>query len=148
MPGQWTCIHWVLAEQSSIVQYKRFQHTYLTCKGGISQGSIDACLVDCTHWVVGAVAILGAVVQIRSTHVFDMQGVPVQASIDACPVDCIHWVDREQLPALEHVMQKRMGRTNVGVMMAGQGVSNGDVFALTDRFLKERDARCGCSPIL
>ncbi|BDA47700.1 probable chaperone protein DnaJ at N-terminal half [Coccomyxa sp. Obi] len=65
----------------------------------------------------------------------------IQASIDACPVDCIHWVDKEQLPALEHVMQKRMGRTNVGVMMAGQGVSNGDVFALTDRFLKEREAR-------
>ena len=83
----------------------------------------------------------------RSTHVFDMQGVPIQASIDACPVDCIHWVDKEQLPALEHVMQKRMGRTNVGVMMAGQGVSNGDVFALTDRFLKERDARCGYIPV-
>lgn len=70
----------------------------------------------------------------------------IQASIDACPVDCIHWVDKEQLPALEHVMQKRMGRTNVGVMMAGQGVSNGDVFALTNRFLKEREARCGGLP--
>lgn len=72
----------------------------------------------------------------------ECKGVSVQASIDACPVDCIHWVDKEQLPALEHVMQKRMGRTNVGVMMAGQGVSNGDVFALTNRFLKEREARC------
>lgn len=67
----------------------------------------------------------------------------LQASIDACPVDCIHWVDRQQLPALEYVMQKRMGRTNVGVMMAGQGGSTGDVFELTLRFLKEREARWG-----
>ena len=58
-------------------------------------------------------------------------------------MDCIHWVDREQLPALEYVMQKRMGRTNVGVMMSGQGASNGDVFELAIRFLKLREARCG-----
>ncbi len=56
-------------------------------------------------------------------------------------MDCIHWVDREELPALEYVMQRRMGRTNVGVMMAGQGASTGDVFALTARFLKEREER-------
>lgn len=72
--------------------------------------------------------------------------VQLQASIDACPVDCIHWVDRQQLPALEYVMQKRMGRTNVGVMMAGQGGSTGDVFELTLRFLKEREARWGYYP--
>jgi hypothetical protein len=64
-------------------------------------------------------------------------------------VDCIHWVDREQLPALEYVMQKRMGRTNVGVMMSGQGASNGDVFELAIRFLKLREARCGgCAALL
>lgn len=64
-----------------------------------------------------------------------------QDAIDSCPVDCIHWVDRAELPALEYVMQRRMGRTNVGVMMAGQGASTGDVFALTTRFLKEREER-------
>uniref|UniRef100_A0A7S3QKU5 J domain-containing protein n=1 Tax=Dunaliella tertiolecta TaxID=3047 RepID=A0A7S3QKU5_DUNTE len=61
-----------------------------------------------------------------------------QAAIDSCPVDCIHWVDKDKLPALEYVMQKRMrNRTNVGVMMAGQGAT-GDVFAATEQFLKER----------
>ena len=64
-----------------------------------------------------------------------------QDAIDSCPVDCIHWVDRAELPALEYVMQRRMGRTNAGVMMAGQGASTGDVFALTARFLKEREER-------
>lgn len=67
--------------------------------------------------------------------------VPVQDSIDSCPVDCIHWVDRQQLPALEYVMQRRLGRTNVGIMMSGQGDSRGDVFAATEMFLKEREER-------
>ena len=30
----------------------------------------------------------------------------IQRSIDSCPVSCIHWVDKEDLPALEHVTQK------------------------------------------
>ncbi len=65
----------------------------------------------------------------------------VQDAIDSCPVDCIHWVDKDQLPALEYVMQRKMGRTNVGVMMAGQGGSSADVFDLTTRFLKQREER-------
>ena len=68
-----------------------------------------------------------------------------QESIDACPVECIHWVSREQLPALEYVMQKRMGRTNVGVMMSGggNGRGGGSVFDAAERFAKERRERCG-----
>jgi hypothetical protein len=34
----------------------------------------------------------------------------IQASIDSCPVSCIHWVQKEDLPALEYVMQVRMKR--------------------------------------
>ena len=62
--------------------------------------------------------------------------------MDSCPVSCIHWVQRDELPALEYVMQRRMGRCNVGIMMAGQGTSRGDVWAATDRFLKERAQKC------
>ncbi len=62
----------------------------------------------------------------------------IQAAIDSCPVSCIHWVERQQLPALEHVMQKKITeRVNVGVMMAGQGRVI-DVFNATQSFLKER----------
>jgi hypothetical protein len=57
-------------------------------------------------------------------------------------VDCIHWVDRAELPALEYVTQRRLGRTNVGIMMSGQGDARGDVFAATAQFLKEREQRC------
>uniref|UniRef100_A0A7S0S1M0 J domain-containing protein n=1 Tax=Chlamydomonas leiostraca TaxID=1034604 RepID=A0A7S0S1M0_9CHLO len=65
----------------------------------------------------------------------------LQAAIDSCPVSCIHWVEREQLVPLEYVMQKRLTqRTNVGVMMAGQGAT-ADVWAATEQFLKERRRR-------
>lgn len=64
----------------------------------------------------------------------------IQAAIGACPVSCIHWVSRQDLPALEHVCQNVMGRTNVGMMMAGQGGFIDDVFNATSRFLKEREA--------
>lgn len=56
---------------------------------------------------------------------------------DSCPVSCIHWVQKEELPALEYVMQNRVDRVNVGVMMAGQG-RVADVFAATASFMKER----------
>ena len=62
--------------------------------------------------------------------------------MDACPVSCIHWVPRAQLPALEYVMQRRMGRCNVGIMMGGCGGARGDVWAATEAFLKERRERC------
>ena len=65
----------------------------------------------------------------------------MQASVDSCPVSCIHWVDKEELPALEYVMQRRMHRTNVGVMMAGQGGRIDDVWSMAARFMKERKAR-------
>lgn len=61
----------------------------------------------------------------------------VQTAIDSCPVDCIHWVEREELPALEYVCQKKLKRTNVAAMMAGQGSAD-DVFGATQQFLKER----------
>lgn len=44
-----------------------------------------------------------------------------QAAIDSCPVSCIHWVQKEELAALEWVMQVHMtSRVNVGAMMCGQ----------------------------
>jgi len=44
-----------------------------------------------------------------------------QAAIDSCPVSCIHWVQKEELAALEWVMQVYMtSRVNVGAMMCGQ----------------------------
>lgn len=61
----------------------------------------------------------------------------LQAAIDSCPVDCIHWVKRADLPALEFVMQNRVSRTNVGVMMGGYG-RVADVWSATEMFLKER----------
>lgn len=68
----------------------------------------------------------------------------LQSAIDACPVSCIHWVEREQLPALEYVMQNVVARENVGVMMAGQGRPVEDVFQATDRFLKQRERKYVC----
>lgn len=56
---------------------------------------------------------------------------------DSCPVSCIYWVKHEELPALEYVMQNRVERLNVGVMMAGQGMV-ADVFSATASFMKER----------
>jgi len=51
-------------------------------------------------------------------------------------------VTRDQLPALEYVMQRRMGRTDVGVMMSGCGAGRGgDVFAEAARFVKARERR-------
>jgi hypothetical protein len=32
----------------------------------------------------------------------------IQSAIDSCPVSCIHWVQKDQLPALEYVMQVRV----------------------------------------
>eukprot|EP00877_Chromochloris_zofingiensis_P008151 jgi/Chrzof1/358/Cz01g13010.t1 len=61
----------------------------------------------------------------------------LQAAIDSCPVSCIYWVKHEELPALEYVMQNRVERLNVGVMMAGQGMV-ADVFSATASFMKER----------
>lgn len=46
-------------------------------------------------------------------------------------------VKKEQLAALEYVMQNRVERVNVGVMMAGQGFV-ADVFDATATFMKER----------
>lgn len=60
----------------------------------------------------------------------------IQAACDSCPVSCIHWVDKEELPVLEHVMAK-LERTNVGIMMAGQG-STGDPFEASRTFIKRR----------
>uniref|UniRef100_A0A061SBI6 Chloroplast-like protein n=1 Tax=Tetraselmis sp. GSL018 TaxID=582737 RepID=A0A061SBI6_9CHLO len=58
---------------------------------------------------------------------------------DSCPVSCIHWVEKEELPALEYVMQK-MDRVNVSAMM-GQGTAVGDVFDAAQRFVKDRRER-------
>ena len=65
----------------------------------------------------------------------------IQAAMEACPVSCIHWVEREDLGPLEFVTQQKMGRVNVGVMMAGQGGAVGDVWDATARYLKEREER-------
>ncbi|KAK9814414.1 hypothetical protein WJX72_005581 [[Myrmecia] bisecta] len=66
----------------------------------------------------------------------------MQAAVDSCPVSCIHWVDKERLPALEYVMQKKMRRVDVGIMMAGQGGGgNDDVFLMSQKFLKQREQR-------
>lgn len=57
------------------------------------------------------------------------------------PSFAVHWVDKEQLPALEFVTRFKTPRTNVGVMMAGQGGYIPDVFDATTKFLKERQRR-------
>lgn len=62
----------------------------------------------------------------------------LEDAIAACPVSCIHWVSRQGLPALEYVMQHKMGRTDVGIMMAGQGGATDDPFTATERYLKLR----------
>lgn len=50
-------------------------------------------------------------------------------------------VEKQDLPALEYVMQKRLTeRTNVGIMMSGQGAT-ADVWSATQSFLKERKRR-------
>lgn len=61
----------------------------------------------------------------------------IQTAIDSCPVSCIHWVKKDDLPALEYVMQNKVERVNVGVMMSGTR-SAGDVWTATQQFLKER----------
>mmetsp|Transcript_32885 Transcript_32885/g.84020 ORF Transcript_32885/g.84020 Transcript_32885/m.84020 type:complete len:392 (-) Transcript_32885:319-1494(-) len=65
----------------------------------------------------------------------------IEAAINSCPVSCISWVDKEELPALEYVMQNEVKRVNVGVMMAGQGGGVEDVFQATQKFLKQRAER-------
>lgn len=50
-------------------------------------------------------------------------------------------MDKEELPALEYVMQNEVKRVNVGVMMAGQGGGVEDVFQATQKFLKQRAER-------
>jgi hypothetical protein len=62
----------------------------------------------------------------------------IQTAIDACPVSCIHWVQRDQLPALEHVMAQ-LPRVNVGIMAAGQGGAVADVFSSTVTFTRKRE---------
>jgi ferredoxin len=62
----------------------------------------------------------------------------INTAVDACPVSCIHWVDREQLPVLEHVME-RLPRVNVGIMAAGQGGAVPDVFSAAVTFVKLRE---------
>ena len=75
-----------------------------------------------------------------------------QAAIDSCPVSCIHWVQKEELAALEWVMQCHMvARVNVGMMMCGQGGGGQDVFATTASYMKKRQAkyaaqRCKLAP--
>eukprot|EP00798_Chlamydomonas_sp_ICE-L_P015983 gene15983-22116_t len=65
----------------------------------------------------------------------------IQASIDSCPVDCIHWVDKEELPALEYITQKKLtARVNVGVMMMGH-MSVMDVFDATLKYMRDRKER-------
>lgn len=41
----------------------------------------------------------------------------LQAAIESCPVNCIHWVDKEQLPMLEYVMQKRLTQVRQRVLV-------------------------------
>lgn len=62
----------------------------------------------------------------------------IQASMDACPVSCIHWVERQDLPALEFVVQNKVKRSNVAAMMSNQGSAFDDVWAATDKYLKAR----------
>lgn len=63
----------------------------------------------------------------------------MQDAIASCPVDCIHWVQKDQLPALEHVMANKVKVTDVGTMMGGAGGHQADVFAAAAQFLKKRD---------
>eukprot|EP01024_Parvocaulis_polyphysoides_P048340 TRINITY_DN4601_c0_g1_i1.p1 TRINITY_DN4601_c0_g1~~TRINITY_DN4601_c0_g1_i1.p1 ORF type:complete len:420 (-),score=54.59 TRINITY_DN4601_c0_g1_i1:344-1477(-) len=60
----------------------------------------------------------------------------LQEAIDSCPVDCIHWVDKDELPYLEWVTQRKTNRTNIAVMMTGGAVD--DVFKLAEKFKRQR----------
>ncbi len=67
---------------------------------------------------------------------------PFNASLCLFQVSCIHWVEKEQLAALEYVIQNKTGpRVNVGVMMANQGKAMEDIFSLTARYMKEREKK-------
>ena len=67
----------------------------------------------------------------------------LQAAIHSCPVECIHWVQKQELPALEYVMQRKITeRPNVGVMMSGQGDYVPDVFTASTLYMKKRKAKC------
>lgn len=65
----------------------------------------------------------------------------ITSAIDSCPVSCIHWVSSSQLPYLEYAMRYLVDRTNVGVMMAGQGGGVQDVFDAATRFSQARQRR-------
>ena len=66
-----------------------------------------------------------------------------QAAIHSCPVECIHWVQKQELPALEYVMQRKITeRPNVGIMMSGQGDYVPDVFTASTRYMKKRKEKC------
>lgn len=64
-------------------------------------------------------------------------------AVSSCPVDCIHWVQKDELAALEWVMQVHLQtRTDVGMMLSGQGGGGGvDVFQATDIYMKKRQSK-------
>ena len=69
--------------------------------------------------------------------------ISVQAAIESCPVECISWVQKQQLPALEYVMQRKItARPNVAVMMSGSGPNLPDVFTASQLYLKRRKEKC------
>lgn len=63
----------------------------------------------------------------------------VQEAIDTCPVDCIHWTSAAQVSLLEDEM-RRMERVNVGLMLAGMGVS-ADVFRMASSRWQKRQSK-------
>lgn len=90
------------------------------------------------HHCMSLLVCCGVCLMLDTSQPVLLHCLPLAAlSADSCPVSCIHWVQREELPALEYVMQNRVDRVNVGVMMAGQG-RVADVFAATASFMKER----------
>ena len=65
----------------------------------------------------------------------------ISAAIDSCPVSCIYWIEKEDLPPLEYVTQNVVKRVDVGMMMAGQGGGGQDVWAVTAKYMKEREEK-------
>eukprot|EP01026_Neomeris_dumetosa_P031513 TRINITY_DN2499_c0_g1_i2.p1 TRINITY_DN2499_c0_g1~~TRINITY_DN2499_c0_g1_i2.p1 ORF type:complete len:338 (-),score=27.68 TRINITY_DN2499_c0_g1_i2:281-1294(-) len=63
----------------------------------------------------------------------------LQSAIDSCPVDCIHWVNKQELPALEYLVQKKLKKTNVATLMTGAYVVN--VFVDAKKFERSRRQR-------
>jgi len=101
---------------------------------------VDECTcIGCKNCVWAAPAVFRLEPEHGRSYVFGQwfnDEDAIQQAIESCPVDCIHWVDKEELPALEHVMAK-ISRVGVGIMQQGMGIVE-DPFAAAASYAKRR----------